>query len=751
MIGSSSLKPRFLPSLLICLALLSLILTREVVAEGVDVHGEPDCVDARQQGLAQAEEICLDELRGAELAGDADLTQQSLFQLAMLARSRGDVDQAARWHEDIQRRAWFAGSWQAQYRLAREQGILAHAQRDSASALTFFRAALGLALEQRDQELIARSYNDLGTAYRHIHALPEALNVYRQSLAIKRELDDRQMGTTLSNIGDLLASLGELDQAEEFYREALQQHRADLSPQHVAHTLESMASLGLTRGMAGDAMELARQAVEQFRELDAVNDLMRAGALYADLLLANDQPAEASVMLAELESLAAESDVMLSGRWYRVGAAVLVDQGRMEEALAVLDQAQSHSDRFAIEDRLAILEARSELAGFMGQSEKALSIERRLRTESIAHARRLHDRELASSRVLLEVAEQQQRIDRLQADNALQRMAMSSQRARTMSVGLAGVLGIMLVASGALGLQRRRDRRQRERQARLEARLSRYRQAAHALRTSSSRLETILDASDQAVLCLGADDRITFASKAALVMLGLEHTPRERTLDELFEPGTASRLASTDQIVVAASRDGRPVELASQTLMLEEELQIVALSKPGQTLAMDQGLVPLINRHFDRIQAFGSLLQAAIRRGGLPADLDARWSGIDRELQHLSDQLQPLQDEHRSAFRHHLVELMTQSLEVWEKATGTSRVDLAEKSGIWRVTIDDGRLRTRAMDRYLQLARLPRNPRWREVLRTAYFVLAECPGELSETLDSLAEQVRSDANRLGMS
>ena len=79
-----------------------------------------------------------------------------------------------------------------------------------------------------------------------------------------------------------------------------------------------------------------------------------------------------------------------------------------------------------------------------------------------------------------------------------------------------------------------------------------------------------------------------------------------------------------------------------------------------------------------------------------------------------------------AAGRHAIVELMQASLEAWERSTCSTRLELAEKSGIWRVTIDDGRLRTRTLNRYLDHATLPARPRWREVLRTAYFVLAEC-------------------------
>lgn len=95
-------------------------------------------------------------------------------------------------------------------------------------------------------------------------------------------------------------------------------------------------------------------------------------------------------------------------------------------------------------------------------------------------------------------------------------------------------------------------------------------------------------------------------------------------------------------------------------------------------------------------------------------------------------------DDASSEFRRALVELMLVATEAWERSTGHSRIELAERSRIWTVNVDDGRLRTRAMERYFSLAKLPRNPRWRDVLRTAYFVLGEC---------RLDPQLRDDLQR----
>lgn len=85
-------------------------------------------------------------------------------------------------------------------------------------------------------------------------------------------------------------------------------------------------------------------------------------------------------------------------------------------------------------------------------------------------------------------------------------------------------------------------------------------------------------------------------------------------------------------------------------------------------------------------------------------------------------------------FRQLLVELLIETLALWEKSTQTDRIELAEKSGIWKVSIDDGRLRTRSLDKYIDINKIPQNPRWRNVVKTSHYVLAECSIEQEERL-----------------
>lgn len=96
-------------------------------------------------------------------------------------------------------------------------------------------------------------------------------------------------------------------------------------------------------------------------------------------------------------------------------------------------------------------------------------------------------------------------------------------------------------------------------------------------------------------------------------------------------------------------------------------------------------------------------------------------------------------------FRQSLVELLIETVNLWEKTTQSDRIELAEKSRIWRVSIDEGRLRTRSLDKYLNIQKIPQNPRWRNVVKTSHYVLAECRLESSDRamLENQLEQVMS--------
>lgn len=98
-----------------------------------------------------------------------------------------------------------------------------------------------------------------------------------------------------------------------------------------------------------------------------------------------------------------------------------------------------------------------------------------------------------------------------------------------------------------------------------------------------------------------------------------------------------------------------------------------------------------------------------------------------------------------ACLRERLVEVMALSLRYWIQTTRTTKLELAEQSGLWRAAADkEGTWRTRTLNRYLQVSKLPQTPRWRQVLQTAYFTLQQCPNQAPQ----LRAELESKLNNL---
>tara|TARA_R100000365_G_C2704346_1_gene41798 strand:- start:16 stop:693 length:678 start_codon:yes stop_codon:yes gene_type:complete len=93
----------------------------------------------------------------------------------------------------------------------------------------------------------------------------------------------------------------------------------------------------------------------------------------------------------------------------------------------------------------------------------------------------------------------------------------------------------------------------------------------------------------------------------------------------------------------------------------------------------------------------------------------------------------------KEVYRETIVAVMTQSIALWRRAKGGSKIDFAEKSGIWRVNLDRSSLQARTLDKYLLIETLPANPRWRDVIQTAEFVLADIEAQIDQNAEFAAQ------------
>lgn len=209
----------------------------------------------------------------------------------------------------------------------------------------------------------------------------------------------------------------------------------------------------------------------------------------------------------------------------------------------------------------------------------------------------------------------------------------------------------------------------------------------------------------------------------------------EQFLQEKYNPSindVRSMILVNDKLLELKTLQSDKV-LAKQTILQRTLIAVIAVA-----LAVLFATIALFLRIQNRRKS--ALLQKEISMHKQALVQLSRFGNNDED-QELGQQ----SDNEVKDFRQLLVKLMCLSCDLWEQSTGTGRIDLAEKSRIWSIIVDDGRLRTRTMDRYLKLESLPQKPRWQHVIRTCRFVLIECKmsEECREKLNDLLQQTLS--------
>ena len=298
---------------------------------------------------------------------------------------------------------------------------------------------------------------------------------------------------------------------------------------------------------------------------------------------------------------------------------------------------------------------------------------------------------------------------------------------------LSALLGVSLLF---LRRQQRARLTEAANRVRYEEMLARYQRDADALSGDRDLLQVLLDSRSEALCLLDADGQVLAVNRAARPLLGsgreaLAGSPLSDVLSAEDAAALATALEHMEdasaQTLTFAANNGRPA-LRAQLSQWEQGDGLVVMLL--EALAVDTVAT-----------ADASDMSAVV-----PVDMPSEETGSAANNASLVDEMDA-----RAGFRRVLVELMLAAIEAWERSTGTNRIELADRSRIWCINIDDGRLRARAMERYLSLSKLPQNPRWHDVLRTAYHVMGQCQldppvrDELQRRVDAVLAYTRRNA------
>ncbi len=157
-----------------------------------------------------------------------------------------------------------------------------------AEALETYKQVLAIRRELNDRPGIAQTLNNMGDAYSERGQDSEALDVLQQALAIRRELGDRA-GTseTLNLIGFVYRRQQQYSQAMELHEEALQQAQTAGDRRFVGESLHNIAAVYTSQGQLNRALDFYERAMVIREEVGDRRDIGRTlnnmGAVYFNL------------------------------------------------------------------------------------------------------------------------------------------------------------------------------------------------------------------------------------------------------------------------------------------------------------------------------------------------------------------------------------------------------------------------------------------------------------------------------------
>jgi two-component system, sensor histidine kinase ChiS len=716
-----------------------------------------------QQKIEQAQALCLTS--SFDLPSQIEVCQQQLaivqsldiniaaklsLKLVNLYMTQGKFDLAETGLNQLE------GSWSKlnstlKIMLSRRIGVLKYRQGHFAQSMNYFKKANDIANVEHDNEMIAKTLSDIGTAAMAIGLYETALRSYVDSLALKeKQGNQRGIAITLNNIGRVYHKMNQFERAEVYFRRALAIYTVLKQDSNIAHTRENIALILRENGSMQEAIDLLLQSYQYFKSASNSVAMYRVELLLAKFFIEHHQWDKAKHWIVRAKL----SDQNMADSSHRVQ--LLINQtkvfsyeGKLQLAMQTIQQAYALAEEqdnieLQIESlklRIGLNRSAQKLTLVDSDQELLLSLNTRV-LEQKYHVN------LAYLQVEFEYNQQQKELLKLEKIRAEQELAMTQQKQRyTLVIGFIILVGVIFTM-----LSYRRFLIRKSERIQLTKEVEWHQNQVHILGESNTRLQLLLDRVEQATLAINHKQQIVYANQAATELLDKPVSALlQSSFLELIAEGNPSLetalkdgesyQADENIILNTANGDSLSVKLNVYSVELNEEFQLITFS-PSQDKATLENQLPHSFNMLSRLQELHQQLNQ------LPIEKLATDSNIEQLLNELEQSCSSIisgENIHQSQdyFRTLLVEVMNQSLDLWEQTTNTNRVELAEKSGIWRISIDDGRLRTRSLDRYMNLSKIPKKPRWREVVRTAHFVLSECTkdNDLRRSLDMKLSQL----------
>ncbi len=134
-------------------------------------------------------------------------------------------------------------------------------------ALMYYNKMMDIAMELNDKELMAASYDNLGSLFLSLHDKDKAYTYYHQLLLISEEINNQTgIGKALNNIGEIERYRGDYKKAFDYYKQSLAIHRELNDIRKMAINMENMGITYFTMNQPNDAWHYFRQSLQYYQK-----------------------------------------------------------------------------------------------------------------------------------------------------------------------------------------------------------------------------------------------------------------------------------------------------------------------------------------------------------------------------------------------------------------------------------------------------------------------------------------------------
>ncbi len=607
---------------------------------------------------------------------------------------------------------------------------------DYETALNYANKSLNIALNEGNSNWEARSLNDIGIIYKSMGEYKLATEYFLKSLEIKEKIGAKlPIATTVNNIGNLYRDLNDPQAALRFYQRTVQLYSSIENRDMASRIADVYENIGLVWGQLGrldKGYEALNKSINTYQELELANDLVRALIIIAELKNMGHFYDQALDFLAEAEALEIQHKIKPYLRLRVTKADSLLNTRKYSQAITyaseALAMAEFYSDQLTQATALHLL---FQIQEALGDQSSALSYLKKHAELKESINKKIIDEQLIRLQSETRFQESEKQLESLDKDYQIQQLKVTQQR-----LYMSLFVAIIIVLAVVFWLI---NKRKKIENLQLKNDIKKHKEKYKLLGLSHLQIEGVFSASTEPIICFDLAGYVIFVNTpfADLYQTSVSSFSGQKIDDSCPE------LIKYFQLVHAEDGTQEPYFFKREALNINSRQLVCDLSIYFLNL-VDDYIIVSINRKDSEKEV--EKLSFKLRHITQFQELSSSFKKVSQSVtnigiedsQHLIEQMGTVEQkisellndsdepDDKLKVRKELVNLMCLSIDTWEISTLSDKASLAEKSKIWRVSIDNGSIRTRSMDRYLNIASLPKKPRWRYVVRTAHYILANC-------------------------